>query len=230
MPKPNHSDIYHFEADKYDRLISKQPDLMGTLQSIRFPDGLDVIDLGAGTGRLAVPIARMANSVLALDASEAMLRVTADKLAAAQLTNWSTRVSDHRSIAADDHSADMLVSGWSICYVGSSNVEGWRDNVAATMREIERVLRPGGTAVIFETMGTGVRLPAPPDFLTGYYALLEQEYGFGHKWMRLDYSFDSADEAQELAEFFFGAEVAGKVVAGPPATLPECAGVWWRHY
>ncbi|RAP21073.1 hypothetical protein C2W64_03656 [Brevibacillus laterosporus] len=33
------------------------------------------------------------------------------------------------------------------------------------MSEIKRVLRPGGTAIIFETMGTGYETPHPPAFL-----------------------------------------------------------------
>lgn len=82
---PNHTEIYNSEAERYDLLISKQPNLLETIQRIRNLEGLDVIDLGAGTGRLTVPIAQTAKSVLALDASEAMLRVTAEKLKKANL-------------------------------------------------------------------------------------------------------------------------------------------------
>jgi ubiquinone/menaquinone biosynthesis C-methylase UbiE len=227
---PNHTEIFNDEADKYDLLISKQPDLQEVIESIRSPRGLDVIDLGAGTGRLTIPIAKQSKSVTALDASAAMLEVTASKLRSTNVHNWTTKVSDHRHIQAEDHSADMLVSGWSICYVASSNVEGWEQNIAAVMNEIERVLRPGGTAIIFETMGTGAESPAPPGFLTGYYSLLERVYGFRHKWIRMDYRFDDPDQAAELMKFFFGDELSEQVLRSGSAIVPECAGVWWRNW
>ncbi|MCF6093795.1 class I SAM-dependent methyltransferase [Microaerobacter geothermalis] len=227
---PNHSEIYRLEPEQYDLLISKQPNLLERIQCIHNLEGQDVIDLGAGTGRLTVPIAQQAKSVLALDASEAMLRVTAKKLKNANLNNWNIRVSDHRKIQAEDNSADVLVSGWSICYIGSSNVHGWKENVAATINEIKRVLRPGGTVIKFETLGTGVEFPSPPDFLTGYYSMLEKVYNFQNTWIRTDYQFDNLDEAERLTKFFFGTDISEKVVREKRTTLPECAGIWWRSF
>lgn len=43
---PDHTKIYRSEAEKYDLLISKQPDLLETLQSICPLEGKDIIDLG----------------------------------------------------------------------------------------------------------------------------------------------------------------------------------------
>ena len=48
-----------------------------------------VLDVGAGTGRLAVPIARTAAHVTALDPSEGMLSVLRERMAAAGHTNYS---------------------------------------------------------------------------------------------------------------------------------------------
>jgi len=224
---PNHHHIYRHEAERYDALIGKQPDLLAVIRSICDPAGKDIIDLGAGTGRLTVPLAGAAKSIVATDASAAMLEVAEARLKRLPRRNWSTIVADNRAIPLDDGSADLLVSGWSICYTASSDEADWERNLAVTMGEIGRVLRPGGTAIIFETLGTGVETPSPPAFLTGYYAALERDYGCRHRWIRTDYTFDDAAQAAELAGFFFGDAIAALIVSRGWRTLPECAGVWW---
>lgn len=62
--------------------------------------------------------------------------------------------------------------------------ENWEDNLKQILSEMMRVLRPGGTIIIFETMGTGVEVPNPPDFLKPYFKALIEEYGFNHRWVR----------------------------------------------
>jgi hypothetical protein len=91
-------------------------------------------------------------------------------------------------------------------------------------------LRPGGTIIIMETLGTGYEMPTPPDELVAYYAYLEGEAGFSSTWIRTDYLFESLAEAQALTSFFFGEEMVEKVVreAGQDhVVLPECTGIWW---
>lgn len=224
---PDHTTIYQQEADIYHELISKQADLMGRIEELRPCCGLDIVDLGAGTGRLTVELAAKAKSIIALDASEAMLRVAADRLEQAALTNWRTQAADHRRLPLADQSADLIVSGWSICYLGSTNVANWQQNIHQVMSEIRRVLRPDGTAVIIETLGTGSETPTAPDFLLPYYAMLEKDYGFAHQWMRTDYTFDHWQQAERLTRFFFGDALAEQVIKHKLTHLPECVGIWW---
>jgi ubiquinone/menaquinone biosynthesis C-methylase UbiE len=126
-----------------------------------------------------------------------------------------------------DHSADLIVSGWSICYLCSTNVQGWEQNLRDVIAECKRVLRANGTILIFETLGTGYESPHAPDFLRSYYSALVNRYGFHHQWIRTDYAFDSVQQAEELTRFFFGYELADNVVKNNLVRLPECAGVWW---
>ncbi|NOU97745.1 methyltransferase domain-containing protein [Paenibacillus sp. LMG 31456] len=224
---PNHTSIYENEAEKYHELISKQADLDLWIEEIRPLNGLDIVDLGAGTGRFTASLAAKAKSIIALDASEAMLRITADRLTQAGLTNWRTQASDHRKLPLEDQSADLIVAGWSICYLGSTNVQDWEQNIHQVIGEIKRVLRSNGTVIIFETLGTGHDTPTAPDFLKSYYSMLVNNYGFSHKWIRTDYTFDSLLQAEELTRFFFGEELAERVINQNLVHLPECAGIWW---
>jgi ubiquinone/menaquinone biosynthesis C-methylase UbiE len=224
---PNHAQIYKDQADQYDTLISRQPALLHIIEELKPVKGLDIIDMGAGSGRLTKELAPHAKSILALDTSAEMLIENEKQLVELGLTNWKTQVADHRNIPVSDNSADLILAGWSICYLASSNTSNYEMNIAKIMEEMKRVLRPGGTLIIFETMGTGYESPNPPDFLKPYYSILEDKYGFNFRWIRLDYHFNSLDEAEQLTRFFFGDTLSDRVVKESLIQLPECAGIWW---
>ncbi|MDT8861282.1 class I SAM-dependent methyltransferase [Alkalihalobacillus sp. MEB130] len=224
---PDHSTVYTKQTELYDQMISKQPSLLKVIEEITPLNDLDVIDMGAGSGRLTTILAPHVNSILALDSSAEMLDLLDEKLKDQNSLNVETQVADHRNLQAENESADLVVAGWTICYLASTNVENNVHNINEIMKEIMRVLRTKGTVIIFETLGTGCETPNPPEFLKQYYSLLENKYGFSHKWIRTDYQFESLREADKLTRFFFGDDIVDKVVKENLLTLPECAGVWW---
>ncbi|MUT66521.1 class I SAM-dependent methyltransferase [Paenibacillus sp. NEAU-GSW1] len=221
---PDHEKIYNEAADTYDLLVSKQSSLIPVIEAIVPFKGLDIVDVGAGTGRLTAALAPEARSIVALDGSEAMLQFNASKLAAAGLTNWTIKKADNRQLPLPDRSADLIVSGWSISYLANTEHSDWEQNLAVIMAEFKRVLRSGGTIIIFETLGTGHETPAAPDFLKPYYEALVETYGFSQQWLRTDYRFDDAEQAERLTRIFFGDELAAQ--AAGKTMLAECAGVW----
>jgi hypothetical protein len=98
----------------------------------------------------------------------------------------------------------------------------------AALFQMKRLLCPGGTMILLETMGTGRETPQPPRaYLAELYAWLEQEQGFSTQWIRTDYRFESLAEAEQLTRFFFGDELARTVAAKNWVILPECTGIWW---
>jgi ubiquinone/menaquinone biosynthesis C-methylase UbiE len=221
--------IYQSEGDRYEAMVARedhQRSIPRALDEIVNVDGLEVIDLGAGTGRLAVLLAPRVRSMRAFDALEEMLRVCRERLAASGLTNWQVEVADHRSIPVEDHSADLVVSGWSVAYLYVWNPETWRVELEKWLSEMKRVLRPGGFIILYESLGTGHESPMPLEHLKEYYPWLA-EVGFQNKWIRTDYRFESMEEAEELSRFFFGDELAEKVRQNNWVILPECTGVWW---
>lgn len=228
----NHSEIYDFKSQQYERLILREDYLRNipkALNKVCSFTNKDILDLGAGTGRLTCLLAPLAKSVGAFDVSKPMLDITAHKLQKAGLQNWKVGVADHTALPVENQSADIVVAGWSISYVAQSGVKDWKDNLLKVMAEVKRVLRSGGTFIIMETLGTGCAEPKPPTFLEGYYQMLH-DYGFSHSWIRTDYQFDSVDEAAELTGFFFGEEFAERVVNQKLSIIPECTGIWWRVF
>lgn len=221
--------IYQTDGDRYEALIARedhQGNILRALEEIVSPAGLDVLDLGAGTGRLTLMLAPFAKSMRAFDVSEEMLRVCRERLVAGGLSNWSVDVADHRQLPVDDHSADLVVSGWSVSYLAVWNPDSWRVELEKWLGEMKRVLRPNSHIVLFESLGTGNESPIKLEHLEAYYPWLDQA-GFQNKWIRTDYQFASVGEAEELSRFFFGDELGEKIKQNNWVVLPECTGVWW---
>ena len=223
--------IYQSEGDRYEALVARE-DYQGSIpraiDEIINVDGLDVIDLGAGTGRLTLLLVPRVKSIRAFDVSAEMLRVCRERLLASGLSNWQVEVADHRQLPVPDHSADLVVSGWSVSYLAVWNQENGQAELDKWLLEMKRVLRRDGTIILFESLGTGNEQPTRLEHVESTYQWLDVN-GFEDKWIRTDYQFESVDEAADLAGFFFGAEMADRVRKRKSAVLPECTGVWWRR-
>jgi ubiquinone/menaquinone biosynthesis C-methylase UbiE len=227
----DHRELYRKQANEYEFLVSRedyQGNLPRALGRIRPFAGLDVVELGAGTGRLTSMMAPFAKTILVSDISHHMLDVAIAKLAKTGLQNWTVTVADNRALPVADRAADISIAGWSLGYTTTWYAEAWRKEIGQALAEMTRVLRPGGTVVIIETLGTGSEEPRPPnDALAAYYAWLEGEHGFSSTWIRTDYRFESLSEAQESTRFFFGDEFADRIGKENWIILPECTGIWW---
>lgn len=225
---PEHREVYAHHADQYELLVSRedfQSNILRALDQITSFEAKDVVELGAGTGRLARLVAPAASSVHALDASPKMLQIAAEKFSEDGFQNWTVAAADHRSLPLSDHSADVVISGWSMVYLVVWHESTWTSELAKGLAEMRRILRPGGNIIILETLGTGHVSPHPPDNLVDYFAFLDQE-GFSSSWIRTDYRFESLREAEEVVRFFFGEEMVGELIIDESITLPECTGIW----
>ncbi|HKY53555.1 MAG TPA: class I SAM-dependent methyltransferase [Anaerolineales bacterium] len=223
--------IYQSDGDRYEALISRedyQGNIPRAIDEIINVDGLDVLDLGAGTGRLTLLLAPRVKSIRAFDVSEEMLRVCRERLIASGLSNWQAEVADHRQLPVEDHSVDLVVSGWSVSYLSVWNKERGDAELDKWLTEMRRVLRKDGTIILFESLGTGNESPVRLEHVEPTYQWLDANQ-FQNKWIRTDYQFESVDEAAELAGFFFGVDMADRIRAEKLVILPECTGVWWTR-
>lgn len=226
--EPDHRAIYAMDAARYDRLVmveDYQKRILPAIEAIRPIHQQDIVELGAGTGRLTTMLAPLAQSIRAYDASSHMLDICTNKLHRLGNPNWKTAVATHDNLPCPDNCADIVISGWSICY---AMLDDGVAGLKATLAEMRRVLRPNGTIILLETLGTGYVQPQAPPKLLPYFALLS-ENGFESTWMRTDYRFASVAEAEELTRFFFGDELGDRVSAEKLTILPECTSIRWRH-
>ena len=122
-------------AEQYDRFRPACPeDLIDDLAALR---PARAIDVGCGTGKVAVPLARRGIPVLGIEVDERMAAV-------ARTHGLEVRVTAFESFAADGPAFDLLTCG---------DAWHWIDPERGTAKAAE-VLRPGGTIARFWTAST----------------------------------------------------------------------------
>jgi ubiquinone/menaquinone biosynthesis C-methylase UbiE len=114
------------------------------------PPGATVLDVGTGPGALPLQIAaRFPHlSVSGVDLSPEMIAratATADTRATPGASPVSFQIADVAQLPFDDQSVDLVVS--------TISMHHWTD-LAAGLREVVRVLRPGGRAWLYDLRPT----------------------------------------------------------------------------
>jgi SAM-dependent methyltransferase len=109
------------------------------------PDGARVLEVGCGPGHLSIRLARQHGlNVTGLDLDPAMIeraRANADRSEDSDESGPSFLVGDVAALPFPDESFDLVVSTMSMHH--------WADPTAG-MAEIDRVLRPGASALIWD--------------------------------------------------------------------------------
>ena len=225
--------IYRNQAKQYERLAARedrQGNLFAALNDIQPLHGATVAEFGAGTGRLTRLLSVAVQCVFAFDIEAAMLTRAQSAMRATGMTNWHLSLGDNERMPVASNWADLAIEGWSFAHVIGWYPQDWRARTDRMLAEMGRVLKPGGTAILIETMGTGQRQPRPPsESLRKLYDYWQEEQGFAHRWIRTDFQFASPQEADELMRFFFGDDLAKACLDGERVIVPECTGIWWKR-
>lgn len=104
-----------------------------------------VVDLGAGTGLLALAAATQAADVLAVDYSEPMLERLAEHADSYGLGGVSCLRADLRRVPIEDGAADVVVSSYAFHHLDNAGKE-------LALAEARRILKPGGRLVVLDMM------------------------------------------------------------------------------
>jgi SAM-dependent methyltransferase len=130
-----HPDLYH-------RFALSTVGLMAELDRLVDLSGLDVIDVGAGTGRSAFAATRRAKTVTAVDIYEAVVLFGMEQVRQAGLRNIAYARGDREALPFSGSSFDVLLNSWA----------------ELSLTEAYRVVKPGGYLI---------RLGAPLEALCG---------------------------------------------------------------
>lgn len=228
--------IYLDHAREYEALVSAEDcdgHLLPALARLTPLEGSAVLEVGIGTGRLTRLLLPRVARLVGVEPAPAMLaearRRVAD-LPADVAGRADLLEADARTLPVPDGWADLAIAGWVFGHLRHWLPDDWRAQVARALDEMERALKPGGTLVIIETLGTGSTEPQPPNpALAEFYAWLEQERGMSRAHIRTDYQFSDVPMAAVVTGFFFGPEFAERVRREKWARVPECTGLWSKR-
>src|SRR5262245_52456338 len=120
-----HPDLYHRFAVSTDGLMEELAKLVDLT-------GLDVVDIGAGTGRSTLGAARTAKQVYAVDAYRSVVEFGRNEVNLAGFSNVTYIQGDRAALPLADESVDAALAVWA----------------EFDPREMYRVLRPGGWIVV----------------------------------------------------------------------------------
>jgi ubiquinone/menaquinone biosynthesis C-methylase UbiE len=140
VPPEQRADAWSAVADAYDRFSQQVtlPFAEDAARLVRIGDGTRVLDVAAGTGNFAFAAARRGARVLATDFAPAMVDRLARKARDERLT-VETAVMDGQALDLPEHSFDVAASIFGLLFFPDHD---------KGLRELVRVLVPGGRAVI----------------------------------------------------------------------------------
>lgn len=143
---------HHFNDENQQQFLKKVDYLDNKLRTVALPPEKllamipltkkdTVLDLGAGTGFLTLPAAKLSKTVYALDLSTKMLELIATRAKDAKLTNIQPLNTAIENIPLEDESVNHVLA---------SLVLHELPDLPQALAQIQRVLKTGGFLVILE--------------------------------------------------------------------------------
>lgn len=108
-----------------------------------------VLDVGAGLGRISIPLARVCGRVIACDQSQARMAFLKQRAKTLNLTNIDVFVGDIYDLPLQNHSVDLIVMNGVLEWVGLT--DKYKDPRVAQIKALEickKLLKPGGRLYI----------------------------------------------------------------------------------
>lgn len=142
-------------ASEWDQRVASWADVCAGPAFQRFRDRVlmeaaperdaDVVDIGCGTGLLALAFAPRVRRVWALDVSPGMVGDIRRRADEAGIDNLIPLCADARVLPLPDESIDIAVSSYALHHVDESGKH-------ESLDEVYRVLRPGGRLIVVDMM------------------------------------------------------------------------------
>jgi SAM-dependent methyltransferase len=227
VPSPNiwqHPETYELENRAFDRSGRVEAAMRDVLGDGGWT-GLDVLDLGCGTGFHLPRFAVSARRVYGVEPHPGLAAVAARRTF--RLPNVTVLRGTAQEVPVPPASVDLVHARWAY-FFGPGCEPG--------LAELDRVVRRGGTAVVIDNDPSRSTFGAW--FRRGYPKVRAEEverFWSTHGWHRLpvdaEWRFASRAELESVVRIEFDASVAQEVLAAHQGTAVDYAvNLWWRRF
>lgn len=224
VPSPNiwaHPDTYELE----NRAVDPDLRLESTIRGLHDWSGQTVLDLGCGTGFHLPRWAASARAVVGVEPHPSLAAVARRRTS--RLGNVRVLEGTAQRIPLPDRSVDLVQARWAY-FLGPGCEPG--------LRELERVVRRGGTAVVIDNDAT--RSTFGGWFRRGYPSVdpvRVERFWSGRGWTRIpvdiEWRFERREHLEAVVRIEFSAELASRLLAEHPGLVVDYAvNLWWRRY
>jgi len=227
VPSPNiwqHPETYELENRAFDRSGRVEDAMREILGGVGWT-GLDVLDLGCGTGFHLPRFAGSARHVYGVEPHPGLVAVAARRTS--RLGNVTVLRGTAQEVPVPPASVDVVHVRWAY-FFGPGCEPG--------LAELDRVVRRGGTAFVIDNDTTRSTFGAW--FRRGYpevEATQVERFWSRHGWQRLsidaEWSFATRAELESVVRIELDAATADEVLAGHRGTQVDYAvNLWWRRF
>lgn len=226
IPSPNiwsHPDVYEVE----NRGVDPDGLIEAVMARIHDWSGQRVLDVGCGSGFHLPLFAQSAASVVGVEPHEPLANLARQRVGALSLGNASVQDGTAQHLPLADDSIDVAHARWAY-FFGPGCEPG--------LAELERVLRPGGTAFVIDndasrsTFGGWFRRAMP-----AHDPLAIERFWVRQGWSReridMRWSFGSRDDLESVLRLEFTETFADGIMADHQgAGVDYAVNLWWRTF
>ncbi|MDN5766041.1 MAG: class I SAM-dependent methyltransferase [Humibacillus sp.] len=225
IPSPNiweSPDVYEVE----NRGVDREGVIEAAMRSVLDWSGLDVVDIGCGTGYHLPVFAREARSVVGVEPHPPLAALAAERISRMPLC--SVREEGAASIGVSAASFDVAHARWSY-FFGPGCEPG--------LAELDRVMRPGGAAFVIDndatrsTFGRWFRR-ALPSYDPRAVERFWDRQGWQRERLDIRWTFDTRADFEAVVAIEFASEHADLILEEfPDATGVDYAvNLWHRRF
>ena len=225
IPSPNiweTPDVYEVE----NRGVDRAHVIEDAMRAVLDWSGLDVVDIGCGTGYHLPVFARDARTVVGVEPHPPLASLAAQRVSS--MPTVSVREEGAAAIGVPDSSFDVAHARWAY-FFGPGSEPG--------LVELDRVVRPGGAAFVIDndatrsTFGQWFRRALPSYDPRAVERFWERQ-GWQRERLDIRWDFDSREDFEAVVGIEFAPEHADLILAEhPDATGVDYAvNLWHRRY
>jgi ubiquinone/menaquinone biosynthesis C-methylase UbiE len=190
---PEKLDLFDLMA----RAIDPEERIPAAMQAAAPIEGRSLLDVGAGVGDRTIVYARLAAHVYALEPDPNALPILRGRIKSSGAANVTALPAGAEAIPLDDDSVDVAYATWAY-FFGPGSEPG--------LREVERVVRPGGDIVVVQNYGHDdlSRFWPPQEAECENWPPWFEAQGFTCQVVDTVWRFATVDEALAVLEFLWG--------------------------